>query len=82
MNLIIDENLPPRWCDYLAPLGITASHWRDVGKSGDADDTIFDYACEHEAVIVTQDLDFTADTRIARDASAQCHPTSRVCPCS
>lgn len=59
MNLIIDENLPPRWCDYLAPLGITASHWRDVGKSGDADDTIFDYACEHEAVIVTQDLDFT-----------------------
>lgn len=59
MRLVIDENLSPRWCDYFAPLGITASHWRDIGNIGDADDTIFDYACGQGAVIVTQDLDFT-----------------------
>lgn len=59
MNLIIDENLPPRWCDYLAPHGITSAHWPDIGNFGDPDDAIFDYACDHGSVIVTQDLDFT-----------------------
>ena len=59
MILIIDENLPPRWHDFLAPRGITATHWRLIGNLGDSDDTIFDYACEHGAIIVTQDLDFT-----------------------
>lgn len=59
MNLIIDENLPPRWSDYLAPFGITATHWPDIGNFGDPDDAIFDYACDRGSVIVTQDLDFT-----------------------
>ncbi|MEI6673874.1 MAG: DUF5615 family PIN-like protein [Verrucomicrobiota bacterium] len=38
---------------------ITATHWKDLGRIGDPDEIIFDYACEHNAVIVTQDLDFT-----------------------
>ena len=59
MKLILDENLPPRWCEYMAPFGITATHWKDLGSIGDPDETIFDYACDHSAVIVTQDLDFT-----------------------
>ena len=59
MKLIIDENLPPRWCDYLAPFGITAIHWKDIGHIGDPDEIIIDYACGKNAVIVTQDLDFT-----------------------
>lgn len=59
MKLIIDENLPPRWCDYLAPSGIIATHWKDIGRIGDPDEIIFDYACDHNAIIVTQDLDFT-----------------------
>jgi len=59
VNLILDENLPPRWRDYLLPFGITATHWQDIGKIGDPDETIFDYACDRSAVIVTQDLDFT-----------------------
>jgi len=59
VKLIIDENLPPRWCDYLAPHGIPATHWPDIGHFGDPDDAIFAYACDHGAVIVTQDLDFT-----------------------
>ena len=59
MNLILDENLPPRWCDYLTPFGVVATHWKDLGNIGDADEVIFDYAREHKAIIVTQDLDFT-----------------------
>ncbi len=59
MKLVIDENLSPRWCDYLAPFGITATHWQNLGKIGDPDEIIFDYACANNAVIVTQDLDFT-----------------------
>jgi predicted nuclease of predicted toxin-antitoxin system len=42
VNLIIDENLPPRWCDYLAPFGITATHWKDIGHIGDPDEIIID----------------------------------------
>jgi predicted nuclease of predicted toxin-antitoxin system len=59
VNLIIDENLPPRWRDFLAHHGITAIHWTDIGQSGDPDDLIFDHASAHGDVIVTQDLDFT-----------------------
>jgi predicted nuclease of predicted toxin-antitoxin system len=59
VKLIIDENLPPRWRDYLAPHGIEATHWPSIGHFGDPDDAIFDYACDHGSIIVTQDLDFT-----------------------
>lgn len=59
MILIIDENLPPRWREFLAPFGINATHWRDIGNIGDPDEIIFDYAIDQKAVIITQDLDFT-----------------------
>jgi predicted nuclease of predicted toxin-antitoxin system len=59
VKLIIDENLPPRWCDYLAPHGFTATHWTCIGQFGDPDDAIFEYSSEHGSIIVTQDLDFT-----------------------
>ena len=59
MKLILDENLPPRWCDFLAAFGVAATHWKDLGDIGDPDEVIFDYACAHNAIIVTQDLDFT-----------------------
>jgi predicted nuclease of predicted toxin-antitoxin system len=59
VRLILDENLPPRWQDFLTPLGISSAHWIDLGKIGDPDEAIFDYAREHQSVIITQDLDFT-----------------------
>ena len=59
MKLVIDENLPPRWVDYLAPHGIAAAHWQAIGRTGDPDDAILDHACHHHSIIVTQDLDFT-----------------------
>jgi len=57
--VILDENLPPRWREFLAPFHIDATHWTDIGKHGDPDEFIFDYACAHQAIILTQDLDFT-----------------------
>jgi predicted nuclease of predicted toxin-antitoxin system len=59
VNLLLDENLPQRWTEYLARFGITATHWANIGKVGDPDEFLFEYACEHNAVIITQDLDFT-----------------------
>lgn len=59
MNILLDENLPRNWRDYLLPYGIHAIHWRDIGNAGDADEVIFDYASENDMVICTQDLDFT-----------------------
>lgn len=57
--LILDENLPARWTDYLASFGVEALHWTQIGNVGDPDEKIFDHASAHGAVIVTQDLDFT-----------------------
>ena len=59
MNLLIDENLPSRWCAFLATFGITATHWTDVGQTGAPDDILFDYAATNRLIILTQDLDFT-----------------------
>ncbi|MFK7851863.1 MAG: DUF5615 family PIN-like protein [Akkermansiaceae bacterium] len=59
MIIILDENLPPRWRDFLASFKIEAIHWTDIGASGDPDEIIFDYASTNQAIIITQDLDFT-----------------------
>jgi predicted nuclease of predicted toxin-antitoxin system len=59
VTLILDENLPPRWRDFLATFNIRAMHWRNIGRPGDPDEILFDYASGNEAIILTQDLDFT-----------------------
>ena len=59
MKLIIDENLPPSWVGYLQPAGHQAFHWRQVGKPGDPDELIFQYAKDNTRIILSQDLDFT-----------------------
>lgn len=59
MTLLIDENLPRYWVNFLAASGFTAIHWLEIGAVGAADDEIFSYAETHRAVVITQDLDFT-----------------------
>jgi len=58
MKLILDENLPPRWSDYLRQFDLDAVHWTEIGQVGASDEHIFEFATAHGAVIVTQDLDF------------------------
>jgi len=40
VNLIIDENLPPRWCEYLNSRALVATHWTRIGNPGDPDSPI------------------------------------------
>jgi predicted nuclease of predicted toxin-antitoxin system len=57
--VILDENLPASWEKFLWRFNTTANHWTKIGKQGDADEILLNYAIEHNAIIITQDLDFT-----------------------
>jgi predicted nuclease of predicted toxin-antitoxin system len=60
MKLIIDMNLSPLWVSYLQARGIEAQHWSQVGQPNDPDAVIFAWARENQAIIFTNDLDFSA----------------------
>ncbi len=58
MKLLVDMNLSPLWVSYLAQNGIEAVHWSDVGDHRAKDEVIMQWAMEHGAVVLTNDLDF------------------------
>ncbi len=60
MRLLLDMNLAPRWCEYLAGAGYDARHWSTLGGRGAPDSEIMAYAREHGFVVITHDLDFGA----------------------
>ena len=51
-------NMSLRWVDFLRERGHDASHWQHVGNEDASDDEIAKYCAEHEAVVLSQDLDF------------------------
>ena len=53
-------NLSPRWLALLEREHVSAVHWSDVGPVGAADTEILAYAAQHDYVVLTQDLDFSA----------------------
>src|ERR1700687_3355239 len=53
-------NLSPRWIAFLKQSGIDAVHWSDVGPVDATDGDIMDFALEHQYVVLTHDLDFSA----------------------
>jgi len=53
-------NLSPRWIEILRDGGIEARHWSFIGPANAPDRTLFDYAAQHDMVILTHDLDFGA----------------------
>jgi predicted nuclease of predicted toxin-antitoxin system len=59
VNVLIDENLPPRWKEDLASFDIPAKHWTEIGNAGDPDELLFTYARQNGFTIITQDLDFS-----------------------
>lgn len=60
MKLLVDMNLSPRWVELLRRNGVEALHWSTVGPMNAADRQIMAYALEHELVVLTHDLDFSA----------------------
>lgn len=60
MRFLIDENLPVSMGDIFIEQGFEAEAVADLpALRGKSDEVIFDYAAKNNAIIVSQDLDFT-----------------------
>ena len=57
MKLLFDENLSPRLVDLLADLFPNSRHVRDVGLQAGEDLLVWNYARDHDLVIVSKDAD-------------------------
>lgn len=60
MKLLVDMNLSPSWVDRLARHGFEAVHWSTIGVATAPDAEILAWANEHQFVVITNDLDFSA----------------------
>jgi predicted nuclease of predicted toxin-antitoxin system len=79
MKLIIDMNLSPNWVQVLKEGGIEAIHWSELGAQNSPDATILAYALEHQCIVLTHDLDFSAilaSTNIQKPSVVQIRSTN------
>jgi predicted nuclease of predicted toxin-antitoxin system len=60
VKLLVDMNLSPSWVERLAGHAFEAVHWSTIGAATAPDVEIMTWANEHEFVLVTNDLDFSA----------------------
>ena len=60
MKLLVDMNLSPQWIGLLHDAGWEAVHWSAVGKFNAPDSEVMAYAAQHDYVVLTHDLDFSA----------------------
>lgn len=60
MKLLIDMNLSPSWVGRLIERDLEAVHWSTLGAHNATDVEIMSYAREHDYVVITHDLDFSA----------------------
>ena len=60
MKLLVDMNLSPSWVERLVRHGFDAVHWSTIGAATAPDVEILAWANEHEFVLITNDLDFSA----------------------
>lgn len=58
MKIIVDMCLSPKWADALNEAAYEARHWSSVGPGNAPDASIFEFARQEGAVILTADLDF------------------------
>jgi predicted nuclease of predicted toxin-antitoxin system len=60
MKLLLDMNLSPTWLGFLEENGFEAIHWSTVGSATATDASIMAWARQHDYVVLTHDLDFSA----------------------
>jgi predicted nuclease of predicted toxin-antitoxin system len=60
VKVVVDVNLAPAWADRLTTAGHEANHWSQIGPLDAKDSEILAWAVEHNAVLLTCDLDFGA----------------------
>lgn len=58
MRFLVDTQLPAAVTGFLQAQGHHAEHVLDLGLAQSKDDIIWEYAEQHQAVIVTKDEDF------------------------
>ena len=65
LSVILDENIPPSIAAFLSSRrpAWDIRHVRDIGLRGSPDATIFEWAQQRNAIVLTFDEDF-ADTRM------------------
>ncbi len=59
MKLLLDQNLSPRLVGRLADLYPNSTHVMQVGLDRSLDREVWDYAHQHDYIIVTRDVDFS-----------------------
>jgi predicted nuclease of predicted toxin-antitoxin system len=58
MKLLFDHNLSPRLVGLLRDLFPESQHVSELGMDQDDDRTIWDYAAQHQFIVVTRDSDY------------------------
>ena len=58
MKFLIDMQLPPQLAGWLAGLAHDAVHVADVGLDRASDESILQFAREHDRIVITADLDY------------------------
>lgn len=58
MKFLVDVNLPPALCGWVAARGHTATAARDLGLREAEDDAVWAWAQKNDAIILTKDEDF------------------------
>ena len=69
MKLLVDMNPSPSWVERLARHGFEAVHWSTIGTATAPDVEILAWANDHEFVVLTNDLDFSAILAASAGAS-------------
>ena len=59
MTVVIDNCLPLSWKEFLSRHGHLAHHWRELGAANAPDAEIMNWAMKNQAIVLSQDLDFT-----------------------
>jgi len=59
MKLLLDQNLSPRLIRRLADLFPGSTHVTEIGLDRSLDREVWDYACQHDYLIATKDVDFS-----------------------
>jgi predicted nuclease of predicted toxin-antitoxin system len=70
VRFLVDAQLPPAVAHMLREHGHIAEHVTDIGPSDATDRTLWRYALDNEAVIVTKDEDFANMLAMGGDTPA------------
>ena len=67
MKLLLDMNIPLKYANLLKEKDFEVLHWTEVGEPKTLDSHIMAYAREHNLIVLTYDLDFSAILSTTRD---------------